>query len=263
MRPFEVELFEITSGCLCCIALAHNSLSLASLSIGADSKGAETTTASDNPANVNADAYENSIKLVGEIKTVEEFWTTYDFMVRPNDLSNTTDYHMFRSGIKPTWEDPNNAKGGKWIVRLKKGLSSQYVGERARLCRTKTRSEATIINASSLRSSLVAQRAVIVHVSNSLRQLTVLEHKENLGDNEEETDSLRKRLGTFNEENDFLNKSNEAALKNLKGVEKELEKANNSLKAEALKSEGLQGVLTEKAKALASLQKTIKTKEEE
>ena len=35
--------------------------------------------------------------------------------------------------------------------------------------RTKTRSEATIINALSFRSSLVTQRAVIVRISNSLR----------------------------------------------------------------------------------------------
>ena len=28
--------------------------------------------------------------------------------------------------MKPTWEDPGNARGGKWIVRLPKGLASRY-----------------------------------------------------------------------------------------------------------------------------------------
>jgi translation initiation factor 4E len=70
--------------------------------------------------------YENSIKTIIEVSTVEGFWSTYDFLKRPNDLPTTTDYHFFRGGIKPTWEDPNNAKGGKWIVRLPKGLSSRY-----------------------------------------------------------------------------------------------------------------------------------------
>lgn len=70
--------------------------------------------------------YENSIKTVATVKTVEEFWTTYDHLVRPNDLPTTTDYHFFREGIKPTWEDPGNARGGKWIVRLRKGLASRY-----------------------------------------------------------------------------------------------------------------------------------------
>ena len=70
--------------------------------------------------------YETSIKTISTISTVEEFWETYNFLVRPNDLPTTTDYHFFREGIKPTWEDSNNAKGGKWIVRLRKGLASRY-----------------------------------------------------------------------------------------------------------------------------------------
>ena len=43
-----------------------------------------------------------------------------------NDVKSTTDFHLFKHGIKPTWEDPQNEKGGKWMVRLKKGLSSRY-----------------------------------------------------------------------------------------------------------------------------------------
>jgi translation initiation factor 4E len=70
--------------------------------------------------------YENSIKTITTVNTVEEFWATYNYLKRPNDLSSTTDYHFFRDGIKPTWEDTMNAKGGKWIVRLPKGLASRY-----------------------------------------------------------------------------------------------------------------------------------------
>lgn len=70
--------------------------------------------------------YENSVKTVATVRTVETFWRTYDHLVRPNDLPNTTDYHFFREGIKPTWEDPGNVQGGKWIVRLRKGLASRY-----------------------------------------------------------------------------------------------------------------------------------------
>lgn len=79
----------------------------------------ETTTAAPHP-------YENSIKSISTVKTVEQFWSTYNYLKRPNDLSSTTDYHFFRDGIKPTWEDPKNAKGGKWIIRLPKGLASRY-----------------------------------------------------------------------------------------------------------------------------------------
>lgn len=70
--------------------------------------------------------YESAIKSIATVKTVEGFWETYDYLVRPNDLPSATDYHFFREGIKPTWEDPSNSRGGKWIVRLRKGLSSRY-----------------------------------------------------------------------------------------------------------------------------------------
>lgn len=75
-----------------------------------------------NPSN----PYESSIRDVATVHSVEEFWSVYDFLVRPNELPTTTDYHFFRKGIKPTWEDAANARGGKWIVRLKKGLASRY-----------------------------------------------------------------------------------------------------------------------------------------
>eukprot|EP00546_Thalassionema_frauenfeldii_P009661 CAMPEP_0178914284 /NCGR_PEP_ID=MMETSP0786-20121207/11339_1 /TAXON_ID=186022 /ORGANISM="Thalassionema frauenfeldii, Strain CCMP 1798" /LENGTH=235 /DNA_ID=CAMNT_0020587173 /DNA_START=190 /DNA_END=897 /DNA_ORIENTATION=+ len=93
-------------------------------------KGAKAEPASENaPEQISAGpagTYENSIKHISTADTVEEFWSTYNYLVRPNDLPTTTDYHLFRSGIKPTWEDPSNVKGGKWIVRLKKGLASRY-----------------------------------------------------------------------------------------------------------------------------------------
>lgn len=78
------------------------------------------------PAAEPPNPYENSIKGISTVQTVEEFWSAYNFLRRPNDLPTTTDYHFFREGVKPTWEDPYNAKGGKWIVRLPKGLASRY-----------------------------------------------------------------------------------------------------------------------------------------
>jgi hypothetical protein len=47
-------------------------------------------------------------------------------LIRPNELSNSNDYHVFRAGIKPTWEDPANKRGGKFTVRLRKGFASRY-----------------------------------------------------------------------------------------------------------------------------------------
>mmetsp|Transcript_35201 Transcript_35201/g.60281 ORF Transcript_35201/g.60281 Transcript_35201/m.60281 type:complete len:204 (-) Transcript_35201:34-645(-) len=70
--------------------------------------------------------YEKNIKKLGTFATIEQFWSVYNHMVRPNDLPNTADYHMFKKGIKPMWEDDANKKGGKWIIRLKKGIATKF-----------------------------------------------------------------------------------------------------------------------------------------
>ena len=38
----------------------------------------------------------------------------------------TTDFHLFKEGISPTWEDAQNKSGGKWMLKLKKGIASRY-----------------------------------------------------------------------------------------------------------------------------------------
>jgi translation initiation factor 4E len=70
--------------------------------------------------------YEKNIKKVGTFSSVEDFWDYYSHLIRPNDLPNTSDYHLFKDGIKPMWEDEANRNGGKWILRLRKGLASKY-----------------------------------------------------------------------------------------------------------------------------------------
>jgi len=72
--------------------------------------------------------YENAVKWIATVQSVEDFWSVYDHMVRPSKISHnvTTTFHFFREGIKPTWEDPMNVRGGQWTVRLRKGLASRY-----------------------------------------------------------------------------------------------------------------------------------------
>ena len=68
--------------------------------------------------------YIEATKPIGSFSTVEGFWQVYDHIVRPNDFKTSADYQLFKEGIKPTWEDPQNKQGGKWMVRLKtKGLT--------------------------------------------------------------------------------------------------------------------------------------------
>nr|XP_045223845.1 eukaryotic translation initiation factor 4E type 2 isoform X7 [Macaca fascicularis] len=58
-------------------------------------------------------------------RKVEQFWRFYSHMVRPGDLTGHSDFHLFKEGIKPMWEDDANKNGGKWIIRLRKGLASR------------------------------------------------------------------------------------------------------------------------------------------
>ncbi|KAJ8310357.1 hypothetical protein KUTeg_012222 [Tegillarca granosa] len=69
--------------------------------------------------------YDQNLKLIATFASVEQFWNTYSHLVRPSDLTGHSDYQLFKEGIKPIWEDTANCKGGKWIVRLKKGLASR------------------------------------------------------------------------------------------------------------------------------------------
>ena len=69
--------------------------------------------------------YEKIVKPIATVRTVEEFWRCYSHLSRANDLVSPSDYHLFKEGISPLWEDEANQKGGKWMVRLPKGLASE------------------------------------------------------------------------------------------------------------------------------------------
>ncbi|KAM4748224.1 eukaryotic translation initiation factor 4E type 2-like [Rhinophrynus dorsalis] len=70
--------------------------------------------------------YEQNIRQFGTVASVEQFWRIYSHIIRPGDLTGYSDFHLFKEGIKPMWEDEANKNGGKWIIRLRKGLASRF-----------------------------------------------------------------------------------------------------------------------------------------
>ncbi|KAJ6553080.1 translation initiation factor eIF 4e-like domain-containing protein, partial [Mycena capillaripes] len=71
-------------------------------------------------------SYEEGIKRVGAFSSVESFWALHMHLAPPSGLTPTTDYLLFHSGItRPVWEDPLNIAGGKWIIRLRKGVADR------------------------------------------------------------------------------------------------------------------------------------------
>ena len=75
-----------------------------------------------------AESYEDSIKQISTFSTIEKFWKIYSHIMRPGDPGSEKpmDYILFKKGIKPMWEDEQNKRGGKWVVRIPKKLSAYY-----------------------------------------------------------------------------------------------------------------------------------------
>lgn len=48
----------------------------------------------------------------------------------PSYLPQNSNYHLFKAGIEPKWEDPQNKNGGKWIFVCKSGrdLNDMWLG---------------------------------------------------------------------------------------------------------------------------------------
>jgi translation initiation factor 4E len=70
--------------------------------------------------------YEEGIKKIGAFASVESFWSLWTHLYPPSELLPTTDYLLFHESVRrPVWEDPLNIAGGKWIVRLRKGVADR------------------------------------------------------------------------------------------------------------------------------------------
>ncbi|KAJ7491419.1 translation initiation factor eIF4e [Mycena galericulata] len=71
-------------------------------------------------------SYEEGIKRVAAFSSVESFWSLHTHLTPPSALTPTTDYLLFHARVtRPVWEDPLNITGGKWILRLKKGVADR------------------------------------------------------------------------------------------------------------------------------------------
>ncbi|KAH6655246.1 translation initiation factor eIF 4e-like domain-containing protein [Truncatella angustata] len=73
--------------------------------------------------------YEDTLHPMMMASTIEQFWTAYTHLKAPSEVPLMTDYHIFKEGIRPIWEDKENKDGGKWVLRLKKGVADRYWDE--------------------------------------------------------------------------------------------------------------------------------------
>ena len=90
-----------------------------------------------NKGKLSKEDYESGIKILGSFSTIEEFWSYYQHMVRPEKLPGGCKFALFQDGIKPAWEDKANDDGGSFILRIKRQYSNiiwedlmlSYIGE--------------------------------------------------------------------------------------------------------------------------------------
>lgn len=61
-------------------------------------------------------AWGSTLKKAYTFDTVEEFWCLYEHIFKPSKLQPNADFHLFKAGVEPKWEDPECANGGKWTV---------------------------------------------------------------------------------------------------------------------------------------------------
>lgn len=76
-------------------------------------------------SNTNQNAWYDQMKKIQTIQSLEDYWGCINNIIPATDLSVGGNFHMFREGIKPGWEDPENAKGGRWLITFPKNAGGQ------------------------------------------------------------------------------------------------------------------------------------------
>ena len=68
--------------------------------------------------------YEVQVKKIAEFDTVEEFWSIFQHLRKPDSCRAGIEYFMFKEPIKPMWEDENNKNGGRISIKLRKDFTT-------------------------------------------------------------------------------------------------------------------------------------------
>ncbi|KAF2705019.1 eukaryotic translation initiation factor 4E [Pleomassaria siparia CBS 279.74] len=71
------------------------------------------------PPSGKGDNWAELLKEVISFDSVEEFWGIYNNITPTSDLALKSDYHLFKKGVRPEWEDSQNKHGGKWAFQFK------------------------------------------------------------------------------------------------------------------------------------------------
>ena len=68
--------------------------------------------------------YELQVKKIADFDTIEDFWSIFQHLRKPDSCIPGIEYFMFKEPIKPLWEDENNKNGGRFSIKLKHGYTT-------------------------------------------------------------------------------------------------------------------------------------------
>lgn len=72
-------------------------------------------------------SWEQCFHEVAACKSIEEFWILFNSIKLPTEINEGCNYALFRSAVRPMWEDEHNRNGGRWVITLEKRVDSDEV----------------------------------------------------------------------------------------------------------------------------------------
>lgn len=73
--------------------------------------------------------WDENLKKIVAVSTVEDFWAVYHHMKEVSQLDSGCDYALFKTGIRPMWEDTANKEGGRWLLQLDRFQRTQWLDQ--------------------------------------------------------------------------------------------------------------------------------------
>lgn len=64
--------------------------------------------------------WRDNLKQCGTITSAETFWRVYNNVKPISQLPLNSNYHIFKEGVEPMWEDAENINGGKFVLTVPK-----------------------------------------------------------------------------------------------------------------------------------------------
>ncbi|KAH8554157.1 translation initiation factor Eif4e [Umbelopsis sp. PMI_123] len=84
----------------------------------------------DNPGKkANVQSWSQNLKEIVTFKTIEDFWAVFNNIVKVSRLDISSNYHLFKKGVRPEWEDPANEHGGKFSVQFPKNRTGEAIND--------------------------------------------------------------------------------------------------------------------------------------